>query len=323
MSAQPANPQPAEDYDSMLSRKFGKEVANYFSGSPLNRVGFLRGDHKFLTAALHHPSTQFLLCNELQPLVSPDDKSRLQYVKYADIKTVIGENPYASTEAEMIGMYDSKKYVPQMIFLGIDEKAKEALSYQGKNMYKGAPYFAVDVTPMSSVKEECEKLIQQLGGKGLTWAKGRVMEIAAEDGMYTNPPIIQSRSHDLPILPTPSRAKRTAPADITRSGHLRRSPPTPRLERPQPLLRPMRPAHPLRQRRLQAYLPSERSLPHRRPLINGCLQRPRFQPRRCRDTDRRRRLGASAMRDPEGHLQLVVPSDRPDGDHGRSERQRR
>ncbi|KAI7246382.1 hypothetical protein KC352_g14178, partial [Hortaea werneckii] len=65
MSSQPANPEPAPDFDSMLSRKFGKETANYFSGSPLNRVGFLRGDHQFLTQALKHPSTSFLLCNEL------------------------------------------------------------------------------------------------------------------------------------------------------------------------------------------------------------------------------------------------------------------
>ena len=43
---QPDLPLPAHpDVDSMLSRKFGREVANYFSGSPLNRLGFLRGDH--------------------------------------------------------------------------------------------------------------------------------------------------------------------------------------------------------------------------------------------------------------------------------------
>ena len=53
MTKQPDNPEPAHStVDAMLSRKFGKEVANYFSGSPLNRVGFLRGDHKFLTQAL-------------------------------------------------------------------------------------------------------------------------------------------------------------------------------------------------------------------------------------------------------------------------------
>lgn len=98
MSSQPANPEPAPDFDSMLSRKFGKETANYFSGSPLNRVGFLRGDHQFLTQALKHPSTSFLLCNELQPLVNSSQASdRLAWLKFADIKRVVGENPYKSS----------------------------------------------------------------------------------------------------------------------------------------------------------------------------------------------------------------------------------
>lgn len=57
MPTQPANPEPAHpDVDSMLSRKFGKEVANYFSGSPLNRLAFLRADNVFLSKALKHPS---------------------------------------------------------------------------------------------------------------------------------------------------------------------------------------------------------------------------------------------------------------------------
>jgi len=185
MPAQPANPAPAPDFDSMLSRKFGKEVANYFSGSPLNRVGFLRGDHKFLSQALRHPSTHFLLCNELQPLINQTQKDKLAFVKYDDVKNIVGEDPYATNEQEMIGQYTSATYVPQMIFLGIDEKAKEGLEYQGKNKYTGAPYFAIDVTPRKSVKEECEKLIERLQGEGLGFAKGRVMDVVAADGMYT------------------------------------------------------------------------------------------------------------------------------------------
>ncbi len=186
MPVQPANPEPAPDFDSMLSRKFGKEVANYFSGSPLNRVGFLRSDHKFLSAALRHPSTQFLLCRDLQPLVDPSNGTKLCWVKYEDVKPVIGEDPYATTEEEMLGLYDSGRYVPQMVFLGIDEKVKEGLEYQGKNKYWGAPYFAIDVTPKSGVKEACEKLIAELEGKGIGFAKGRVMEIEALDGKSTH-----------------------------------------------------------------------------------------------------------------------------------------
>lgn len=183
MPPQPANPEPAPDFDSMLSRKFGQEVANYFSGNPLNRVAFLRGDYKFLGQALKHQSTNFLLCNGLQPLIDPAKKDRLAWVKYDDVKPVIGEEPYKASEDEMIAQYNSDTYIPQMIFLGLDEKVKEgSLGYQGKNFYQGAPYFAVDVTPKKSVTDACEKLIKDLESRGLQFSKGRVMDIVASDG---------------------------------------------------------------------------------------------------------------------------------------------
>lgn len=69
-----------------------------------------------------------------------------------------------------------------MIFLGIDERDKNGLEYQGKNKYTGAPYFAIDVTPRNSVKEACEKLIEAQKANGLDFAKGRVMDIVAADG---------------------------------------------------------------------------------------------------------------------------------------------
>ncbi|KAK4541075.1 hypothetical protein LTR36_008300 [Oleoguttula mirabilis] len=179
---QPANPEPAPDFDSMLSRKFGPEVANYFSGSPLNRVGFLRHDHTFLSQALRHPSTQFLLCKDLQPLLHATQPGRLGFVKHAVVEPVMGEDPYASTEADIMAVWNSTTYTPQMIFLGIDEKAAEGLRYKNKkNTYSGAPYFAVDVTPRASVKAACEKLIEGLEAKGLGFATGRVMDIEAHD----------------------------------------------------------------------------------------------------------------------------------------------
>ncbi|KAG8628554.1 hypothetical protein KVT40_004427 [Elsinoe batatas] len=176
----PELPAPAHpEIDSMLSRKFGREVANYFSGSPLNRVGFLRGDTQFLSLALRHPSTSFLLCNDLTPLVS--DKTRLAYVKYEDVKGLIGEDVYTVEEEELIKSYDSGKSMPQMIFLGLDER-KDGVTYTPKKgTYKGAPYFAVDVTPREGVKEAAEKLIQEVEGRGLSWGKGRVMDLVAGD----------------------------------------------------------------------------------------------------------------------------------------------
>lgn len=169
----------------MLARKFGREVANYFSGSPLNRLGFLRNDHVFLSRALKHPTTSFLLCKDLQPLVQSSENKKLQWVKYEDVKPVIGEDPYVRTEKELLEQYNSEESVPQMIFLGIDESDKNGLDYQGKNRYIGAPYFALDVSPKGSVKAACEDLVKKVETGGVEFGKGRLMELEAGDGKST------------------------------------------------------------------------------------------------------------------------------------------
>lgn len=190
MPVQPANPEPLHTHnDGMLARKFGREVANYFAGNPLNRVAFLRGDHNFLSQALHHPSTKYLPCNELQPLVEtgkPAGQGRIAWVKYDDIKNIVGDDPFVTTEKDQIESFNSDKYIPQMIFLGIDEtagKSGDALSYTTrKNTYTGVPHFAVDVTPRKSVKEACENLMKDQESKGRKFAGGRVMDVVASDG---------------------------------------------------------------------------------------------------------------------------------------------
>ncbi|USP72946.1 uncharacterized protein yc1106_00220 [Curvularia clavata] len=178
MPPQPDLPEPAHpEVDSMLSRKFGKEVANYFSGSPLNRVGFLRPDHQFISSALHHPSTTFLLFNKLEPLVKSG--TELARCTFADVKPVIGENPFEKSEDEVIAQYNSSLYVPQIIFLGLDER-KEGFKY--KDHYKGQPWFAVDVTPQESVKEKAEELIEKMKAQGLDFSKGRMhLSLPAEE----------------------------------------------------------------------------------------------------------------------------------------------
>ncbi|KAF2647633.1 hypothetical protein K491DRAFT_699492 [Lophiostoma macrostomum CBS 122681] len=167
---QPALPEPAHpNVDSMLSRKFGKEVANYFSGSPLNRVSFLRPDHAFLSQALKHPSTSFILFNKLEPLIKSG--TELAYANFNEVQPIIGTDPFEKTEADVIKEYNSSTYVPQIVFLGLDER-KEGFQY--KDHYKGQPYFAVDVTPKESVTAAAEALIKDVEGRGLSFSKGRM-----------------------------------------------------------------------------------------------------------------------------------------------------
>lgn len=141
-------------------------------------MGFLRPDHQFLSSALHHPSTTFLLFNKLEPLLkSPTELARSSF---SDVKPIIGDNPFEKSEDEVIAQYNSTLYIPQIIFLGLDEK-KEGFVY--KEHYKGQPWFAVDVTPQHSVKEEAEKLIEKVKSQGLDFGKGRMnMSLPAQEG---------------------------------------------------------------------------------------------------------------------------------------------
>jgi NAD+ diphosphatase len=148
------------------------------SGSPLNRVGFLRPDHAFLSAALKHPSTSFLLFNKLEPLVKSG--TELAYANLKDVQPIIGIDPFEKSEEDVIKDYNSATYVPQLIFLGLDE-SKEGFVY--KEWYKGQPYFAVDVTPKESVSKAAEELIKDVEGRGLSFSKGRMhMSLPAQEG---------------------------------------------------------------------------------------------------------------------------------------------
>ncbi|EDN02627.1 peroxisomal NADH pyrophosphatase NUDT12 [Histoplasma capsulatum] len=77
--------------DSMLSRKFGKETVNYFSGNP----------------------------------------SEIFYASYNDVKTLIPEDVFDKTEADALKDFQPSITTPLLIFLGLDETHKEnSLSYK-------------------------------------------------------------------------------------------------------------------------------------------------------------------------------------------------
>jgi NAD+ diphosphatase len=175
----PDLPDPAHhDLDSMLSRKFGREIANYFSGSPLNRVSFLRHNHEFISKALTHPTTSFLLFNDLAPMAR--DPSSLAYATHAEIKPLIGENPFEKTEEELIQQYNSSITLPLVLFLGVDERKKEGFEH---GIYKGKPYFAIDVTPKGTIEKEATNIIEAAKAKGLQFLEGRVhMSLNAPEG---------------------------------------------------------------------------------------------------------------------------------------------
>jgi NAD+ diphosphatase len=174
---------PDSDETSLLSRKFGREIANYFSGSPLNRLSFLRADTDFLRAAFSHPRTRFLLLNGLAPLVQAGDTAQLAFATHADVASLTGEGeegPFSRTEEEMVAQYDSSEEGVIIVFLGIDETGvldatTKSSSNEGEGEefryrdFKGTPYFAVDVTPRGKLAGAAEGVIQAMKDKGFAF----------------------------------------------------------------------------------------------------------------------------------------------------------
>jgi NAD+ diphosphatase len=137
-------------------------------GSPLNRVSFLRGDHKFLSAAVKHPSTSFLVFSNLSPL--SHDPTRLCYVSYKDIQLLIGNDPYLQSDEELIASYDSSVTLPNLIFLGLNEQNKSGFVW---SIYHGSPYFALDITSRGAKSEAAPNLIKKFENQGLSFLEGR------------------------------------------------------------------------------------------------------------------------------------------------------
>ncbi len=149
-------------------------------GSPLNRLSFLRTDHSFLSAALKHPSTSFLLLKNLAPLAH--DPTKLAYTSYKDVQPLIGD-PYLKSEVELISEYNSSITLPQLVFLGLDETHKHGFSW---TIYKGIPFFALDATPGGSTEVTSNGLIQVVEAQGLKFIEGRLQTSlpASEAAIY-------------------------------------------------------------------------------------------------------------------------------------------
>ncbi|KAK5193999.1 NADH pyrophosphatase [Exophiala xenobiotica] len=174
---QPDLPRPAHaDRDSALGRKFGKEVTNYFGGSPLNRLSFLREDHDFLAKAFGHPTTLFVVFKNLSPLIK--SPTEIHYATYDDIKTLVPSNPFEKTEKDMIEEFDSRIDKPQLVFLGVDENVKDGLKYRH---FSGAPHWAIDITPKKTYEKEAKELDEHFQALGLKFSEGmRAMSFPAD-----------------------------------------------------------------------------------------------------------------------------------------------
>lgn len=108
------------------------------------------------------------------------DPTQLAPVSYADVQPLIGPDPYSKPEADLISAYNSTQTTPQLLFLGLDERAPNPFTW--KDLYAGSPLFALDVTPQGSHAAAASTLISTVTSRGLTFIEGRThMSLPAAD----------------------------------------------------------------------------------------------------------------------------------------------
>lgn len=147
----------------------------------MNRLSFLRDHHPFLAGAFEHPTTKFLVFKELSPLI--DSPTKLHYVAYKDIEPLIPSNPYSKSEQEMLAEFDSRKALPGLIFLGIDESDSSGYTYKN---FTGAPYFAIDVTPKEPYEQRAKDVVAKFESAGLGFSQGmRAMHFPPGEGKFS------------------------------------------------------------------------------------------------------------------------------------------
>ena len=105
---------------------------------------------------------------------------------YDDVRVLIGDSPFSRSEQDVIAEFNSAATVPQLVFLGIDEKrAEDGLRWK---KYVGAPFWALDVTPKGTVVGQAGKVLNAVQSRGLKFVEGRLNStLAAPEGPSTPP----------------------------------------------------------------------------------------------------------------------------------------
>ncbi|KAL0955787.1 hypothetical protein HGRIS_002001 [Hohenbuehelia grisea] len=179
-----------------------------FSGSPLNRLSWLRPSHAFLNALVNSPATRWMLFNAGQPLVSarPESKNRdLAFLSTKDVSSLLGPEPFfgqGQTEGDLVALRgDGETHKeegpleairhrgPRVVFLGLlqPEGVTEALPSSeftdplpAVARLEGTPYFAIDVADLEGELVDRGLKESALEGVELSWSEPRAMMTALD-----------------------------------------------------------------------------------------------------------------------------------------------
>ncbi|KAM4068079.1 NUDIX domain-containing protein [Hirsutella rhossiliensis] len=155
---------------SMLTRRFGKEIINYYAGSRLNRYSFLRSDAVFLAAAAASPAARFIVLSNLAPLVAAGNR-HLAHLPFDRVRPLIGPDPFALSDARAVDYFDSSAPPkPLVVFLGTVEGGHEAVDLDTSDfgVVRAQPIFAVDATPRGAGAGAAAAFLKQHEAEGLS-----------------------------------------------------------------------------------------------------------------------------------------------------------
>lgn len=182
---------------------------NFYGGSPLNRLSWLRTSQAFLNAIVALPSTKWLLFNAGQPLTSSDGgKPAPIFLSLDDVVPLLGPAPYfgqGQTEGSLIPDKDTSEehlhaqHSPMkgarhlgapVVFLGLFEKRAEDSTAalptseftnpeEALKKLEGTPYFSLDVMDLEFTPEQMQAILDGTTpgreGKQLAWAEPRAL----------------------------------------------------------------------------------------------------------------------------------------------------
>ncbi|KIY52237.1 hypothetical protein FISHEDRAFT_35431, partial [Fistulina hepatica ATCC 64428] len=184
---------------------------NLFSGSPLNRVSWLRSSHIFLNAAVDSPATRWVLFNAGRPLVAPNATSSglaLAYLSTPQVSPLLGTKPYfgqdtspgsALQPTHVSPHTEAIRHLPgaaPLVFLGIHESNSASSSALPSSDFAdpeqaianiaGQPFFAMDVAALDMQEEELARVLGATGASqndpgAPTWADPRTLMMASID----------------------------------------------------------------------------------------------------------------------------------------------
>lgn len=152
---------------------------NFMSGSPLNRLGWLRSSPKFINRSALSPRTKWLLFRSGNPLIDTRSGSPIE-VPIQRIQPLLGPLPYfgqgrldgEEANEDVKALESARLRGPKAVFLGVWEREREReRDADGVTMeeiaegVKGDAYFALDVSDVEgSLLEDVQA---QLGTTGV------------------------------------------------------------------------------------------------------------------------------------------------------------